>query len=71
MYAACWESREDDRMIPALVLGAIAGAIGWLRATRRGGSGPDKVQYAMAHGFPAFILGMIFMTVAANLGWLG
>ena len=58
-------------MIPALIFGVCAGAIGWLRATRRGGSGPDKVQYAMAHGFPAFILAMIGMTVAARMGWLG
>ena len=57
-------------MIPALVLGVLAGAIGWFRATRRGGAGPDKFQYAMAHGFPAFLLGMIAMTVAANMGWL-
>ena len=58
-------------MIPALVLGVLAGIVGWYRATKRGGRGVDKAQYAMAHGFPAFILGMIAMTVAARMGWLG
>ena len=58
-------------MVVALILFAVFAAIGWMRAARRGGNRADKLQYAGAHCFAAFILGMIGMTVAAHLGWLG
>jgi len=55
-------------MIIALILLAIGAAIGWRRATRRGGTTADKLQYAAAHGLPAFLAGMILMTIAGHLG---
>jgi len=58
-------------MIPALGLMVIAGAIGWRRAASRGGNRADRWQYAAAHGIPAFLIGMILMTVAGRLGWFG
>jgi hypothetical protein len=58
-------------MVVALILFAIFALIGWRRAERRGGTTADKLQYAMAHGIPAFLVGMIVMVTAANLGWLG
>ena len=58
-------------MAVALILLALGGAVGWFRAARRGGTTADRMQYAAAHGLPAFLLGMIAMTVAGHLGWLG
>ena len=72
-------------MIVALILLVLGGAVGWLLAqvgdapfevvfngdTVQGGTTADRMQYAAAHGLPAFLLGMIAMTVAGHLGWLG
>jgi UPF0716 family protein affecting phage T7 exclusion len=58
-------------MVVALILFAIFAMIGWRRADRRGGTTADKMQYAMAHGIPAFLIGMIVMVLAASWGWLG
>jgi UPF0716 family protein affecting phage T7 exclusion len=58
-------------MVVALILFAIFAMIGWRRAERRGGNTADKLQYAMAHGIPAFLVGMVLMVAAANFGWLG
>ncbi len=58
-------------MVVALILFLIFAIVGWRRAERRGGSTADKLQYAMAHGIPAFLVGMIVMVAAANFGWLG
>ena len=57
-------------MIFALILLVLGGALGWFRAARRGGTTADRLQYAAAHGVPAFLLGMIIMTIAGHLGWL-
>ena len=53
----------------ALILFVVAAAIGWRRAARRGGGTADRLQYAMAHGIPAFLAGIVFVTVGLNLGW--
>lgn len=58
-------------MIPALILMILGGAFGWYRAARRGGATGDKLQYAAAHGLPAFLVGMIAMTMLARMGILG
>ena len=58
-------------MVVALILFAIFAVIGWRRAERRGGTTADKLQYAMAHGIPAFLLGMILVVVGLNFGWFG
>ena len=31
---------------------ALGCALGWMRAARRGGTTPDRIQYALAHGVP-------------------
>ena len=43
---------------------------GWLRATRRGGTTPDRIQYALAHGIPAGLLALVVVVVSARMGWL-
>ncbi|MEM7056134.1 MAG: hypothetical protein AAF557_00970 [Pseudomonadota bacterium] len=58
-------------MIPALILMAFAGALGWHRAGKRGGTSADRWQYAAAHAIPTFLMVMILMTVAGRMGWLG
>ena len=58
-------------MIVALIVGLAGATMGWVRAKRRGGSTADCLQYAVAHGLPTFLLGMIAMTIAGNLGWFG
>jgi hypothetical protein len=51
----------------AFVLGC---GLGWMRAARRGGTTPDRVQYALAHGVPAALAALVALTVAARMGWL-
>jgi len=58
-------------MVVAFILMLLAGLVGWSRAARRGGTTADRWQYAAAHGVPAFLIGMIAMTAAGHLGWLG
>ncbi len=58
-------------MIVALILFAIFALIGWRRAERRGGKTADKLQYAMAHGIPAFLVGLILVVAGLNFGWFG
>lgn len=58
-------------MIPALILMALAGGVGWHRAGKRGGTTADRWQYAIAHAVPAFLVAMIVMTIAGHMGWLG
>jgi hypothetical protein len=55
-------------MVVALILFVVFGAIGWMRAARRGGTTGDKLQYAGAHGFAAFIVGMVAMAIAGQMG---
>lgn len=56
-------------MVPslALIMMVAAGAVGWLRATRRGGTRADCWQYAAAHAIPAFLIGMIVITVIMRM----
>ena len=58
-------------MIPGLILLFLMGTLGWFRAKQRGGTTADKLQFAAAFGIAGFLLGMIGMTVAGHLGWLG
>ncbi len=57
-------------VVVAIIVGLIGAALGWVRAARRGGGIADRAQYAAAHGLPAFLVTMILMVIAANLGWL-
>ncbi|MEM7211294.1 MAG: hypothetical protein AAF479_05260 [Pseudomonadota bacterium] len=58
-------------MLLALILGVAAAAFGWRKASRRGGNRADCLQYAAAHGIPAFLITMLLFTIAVNLGVLG
>jgi hypothetical protein len=54
-------------VLVAFVLGC---ALGWVRAARRGGAIPDRIQYALAHGIPAALITLTAVTVGARMGWL-
>jgi hypothetical protein len=51
----------------AFVLGC---GLGWIRAVRRGGTTPDRIQYALAHGIPAGLVALATVIIAARMGWL-
>ena len=53
-----------------LVVFVLGCALGWYRAARRGGTTPDRIQYALAHGIPAGLAALIAVTFAARMGWL-
>ncbi len=44
----------------------IGAAIGWLRASKRGGNRLDKLQYAAAHGIALTLLALV---VTMALDW--
>ena len=46
------------------VLGCV---LGWIRAARRGGGIPDRIQYALAHGIPAALITLTALIVYARL----
>ena len=43
----------------ALFVGFIGGVLGWLKATKAGGSTGDKLQYAVAFGLGSFVLTLL------------
>ena len=49
----------------AFVLGF---GVGWMRAARRGGTIPDRVQYGLAHGIPAALVVLAAIVIAARIG---
>jgi hypothetical protein len=57
--------------MPAFLIGLVlGGALGWVRAQRRGGTVPDRIQYALAHGIPAGLALLAAAIIAARMGWL-
>ena len=46
---------------------ALGCALGWVRAARRGGSTPDRIQYALAHGIPIGLAALVAVIVYARL----
>lgn len=58
-------------MLVAFLIAIAAGVVGWRRAAKRGGKRADCIQFALAHGIPAFLITLIVITVAANLGLVG
>jgi len=46
-----------------------AGALGWVRAGRRGGGIGDKVQFALAHAIPATLAMLLFQVLVLRLGF--
>jgi len=53
--------------IPGFLIGAL---VGWLRATRLGGTRADKLQYAVTHGLFFFLLALGISIWADWQGWL-
>lgn len=49
-----------------LIVFALGCALGWVRAARRGGTIPDRVQYALAHGIPAALVALAAVSVYAR-----
>ncbi|MEM9061908.1 MAG: hypothetical protein AAGD13_15720 [Pseudomonadota bacterium] len=58
-------------MVIALIAGLLLGILGWVRATRRGGSRADRAQYALVHGIAGFLVTMVAMTIAGHVGAFG
>lgn len=56
-------------MLIAIAFLVVGAAIGWVRAARRGGTLADRLQYAMAHGIPAFLVGVVLVVAGLNFGW--
>jgi len=55
-----------------VVIVFLAGCIlGWVRAARRGGKLPDRVQYALAHGIPAALMALVVLVIGVRMGWFG
>jgi len=52
----------------AAIFFVIAFAIGWLRAVRRNGTLADKLQWGVAHGIPAGIVGLVIALLLARTG---
>lgn len=50
--------------LAALILGCL---IGWYRAAKRGGTIPDRIQYALAHGIP---IALLTLGVLIAVAWL-
>ena len=46
------------------------GILGWVRATKCGGTMGERVQYALAHAIPAALLAMLAVIIAAHMGIL-
>ncbi len=46
-------------------------AVGWVRATRRGGGLAHRLQYAAAHGIPAALIVLALGVLAVRMGWWG
>ena len=46
---------------------ALGCALGWMSAARRGGSTPDRIQYALAHGIPIGLLALVGVVLYARL----
>jgi len=45
--------------------------IGWVRATRRGGTLGDRVQFALAHAIPATLVAMAVQILLVRLFFTG
>lgn len=52
-----------------LVLFLAGFAIGWMRAGRRGGGRADRIQFALAHAIPGFLLGLLITVIGMHQGW--
>lgn len=53
-----------------LIAFGLGCGFGWMRAAQSGGTTPDRIQYALAHGIPAALAALVAVTIAARMGWL-
>ena len=44
----------------------VGAALGWLRASRRGGNTLDKLQYGVAHGLAFALLALLIVIVGGH-----
>jgi hypothetical protein len=52
--------------MPYLITFVIGFALGWIKATKRGGNLPDKLQYGTIFGMIAMVLLLISLVIYAN-----
>lgn len=53
-----------------LVAFLAGAALGWIRASRRGGTIGDRVQYALAHAIPFALVALFIVVLGARFGVL-
>lgn len=53
--------------MPYLIALIIGFALGWLKAAKRGGDLPDKLQYGTVFGMIAMVLVLIALVIVGNL----
>lgn len=53
--------------MPYLIAFIIGFALGWLKAAKRGGNTPDKVQYGTVFGMIAMVLTLVALMIYANM----
>ena len=58
---------RENGMLIAIAF-AVGFGVGWIRATRRGGTIPDRIQYGLAHGIPAALVAVAAIVIAARIG---
>ena len=52
--------------MPYLITFIIGFALGWIKATNRGGNLPDKLQYGTIFGMIAMVLTLIALVIYGN-----
>ena len=53
--------------MPYLIAFIIGFALGWVKASKRGGNTPDKVQYGTVFGMIAMVLLLIALVIYGNM----
>ena len=53
--------------MPYLIAFLFGFALGWVKATKRGGNTPDKVQYGVVFGMIAMVLTLIALVIYGNM----
>lgn len=52
--------------MPYLIAFVIGFALGWIKASKRGGNLPDKLQYGTVFGMIAMVLTLIGLVIYGN-----
>jgi len=53
--------------MPYLIAFFFGFALGWVKAAKRGGNTPDKVQYGVVFGMIAMVLTLITLVIYGNM----